>query len=215
MKQVKISPSILSADFAKLQKEIQDLEKAGADYLHIDVMDGHFVPNLTFGPKIVKDIRKCANLPLHVHLMIENPEEYVERFIDAGGDIITFHYEATYDLDNMIKKIKKYEKRVGLTLSPQTKGEILKNIIDKFDLILIMTVNPGFGGQEFMLSQLEKIKYVRKLIDTTGKRIELEVDGGINDKTAKLVRDAGADILVSGSYIFQGDKAERIKKLRD
>jgi ribulose-phosphate 3-epimerase len=214
MNNIKISPSILSADFSKLCNNIKALEKAGADYIHIDVMDGHFVPNITFGPKLVKDIRKCTNLPLDVHLMINNPEDYVERFANAGADIIGFHYEATENLMKLAEKIKACGKKVGITLSPQTDGEVLKNIIEKFDLVLIMTVNPGFGGQSFMHSQLDKIKYVRKLINKSGKNIDLEVDGGINLETAKLVRQAGANILVSGSYIFNGDLKDRIKDLR-
>jgi len=214
MQKIKISPSILSADFSKLREEIKALEKAGADYLHLDIMDGHFVPNITFGPKIVKDISKCTKLPLDVHLMIEKPEDYIERFINAGADIISFHYEATDVLDDVVEKIKEGGKKVGITLSPQTDGEVLKNIIYKFDLVLIMTVNPGFGGQTFMHSQLDKIKYVRKLIDKTKKEIELQVDGGINEETAKLVIKAGADVIVSGSYVFGGDMKERIKKLK-
>jgi len=146
--------------------------------------------------------------------MIEKPEDYIERFINAGADIIGFHYEATDVLDDVVEKIREGGKKVGITLSPQTDGEVLKNIIDKFDLVLIMTVNPGFGGQTFMHSQLDKIKYVRKLINKTKKEIELQVDGGINEETAKLVIEAGADVLVSGSYVFGGDMKERIKKLR-
>lgn len=210
---IKIAPSILSADFANLQQEIKAIEKAGADMIHIDVMDGHFVPNLTFGPPLIKSLRKHTNLPFDVHLMIEQPEMHIEAYIDAGADIITIHPETTRHLDRTISEIKYLGAKAGIALLPTTSINILDYIIDKIDLILVMTVNPGFGGQEFMHSQIDKILKLAEI--TKDKSIILAVDGGINDKTAKICKDAGADMLISGSYIFKGDYQKQIDSLRN
>ncbi len=210
-RKIKIAPSILSADFSILNKEIEKLDNA--DYIHIDIMDGHFVPNLTFGAKLVKDIRKWTNKVFDIHLMVENPDNYIEPMIDAGADIITVHYESCIHLERTIKKIKDFKIRVGVALVPTTSEDVLKYIIDYLDLILVMTVNPGFGGQKFISSQLEKIKNIKKLI--RNKNIDLEVDGGINKETSKLVKEAGANVLVAGSYIFGSDNyGDAINKLR-
>jgi ribulose-phosphate 3-epimerase len=199
---IKISPSILSADFANLGSEIKLLEQAGADYIHIDVMDGSFVPNLTIGNEVVRGLRKTTALPFDVHLMIDNPDKHIEAFANAGSDIITIHTEAVTHLDRSIELIKSFGKKVGVSLVPSTHEQELDYVLEKIDLILVMTVNPGFGGQKFLSSQLRKIENLRKKIDKLGKKIELEVDGGINDKTYRDVINAGADVLVSGSYIF-------------
>jgi ribulose-phosphate 3-epimerase len=197
---IKISPSILSADFANLEKEIKALEDAGADMIHIDVMDGHFVPNLTFGPSVIKAIRKHTKLPFDVHLMIESPEKYIQDYTQAGADIITIHPEATIHLDRTINEIKRCGAKAGISLLPTTSVGPLEYTID---LILVMTVNPGFGGQQFINNQLMKIEMIAGIIQDTD--IIIAVDGGINDKTAKLCIDAGADMLISGSFIFNGD----------
>lgn len=213
----KIAPSILSADFAKLGQEVKNITYAGADYIHIDVMDGHFVPNITIGPEVVKSIRKYSSLPFDVHLMIDNPDLYIKDFADAGADIITIHAEASTHLDRSLDLIRKYGKKAGVSIVPSSHEDILTYVLDKLDLILVMTVNPGFGGQKFLNSQLNKISSLRKIIDQKNLNIELEVDGGINSDTAKLAINSGADILVSGSYIFnQGEEnyARNIGKLR-
>lgn len=212
---LKISPSILSADFSRLGEEIKNIEKAGADYIHIDVIDGSFVPNLTIGNEVVKAIRKVSDLPFDVHLMINNPDNHVKNFAEAGSDIITIHAEASIHLDRSLALIKSFGKKAGVSLVPSTHEDVLDYVLDKLDLILVMTVNPGFGGQKFLSSQLKKIENIRKKIEKSGRKIELEVDGGINEETAKLVVAAGADVLVSGSYIF-GSKSysEAILKLR-
>jgi ribulose-phosphate 3-epimerase len=212
---LKISPSILSADFSKLGEEIKNIEKAGADYIHIDVMDGSFVPNLTIGNEVVKSIRKVSDLPYDVHLMINNPDNHIKNFAEAGSDIITIHAEASIHLDRSLDLIKSYGKKAGVSLVPSTHEDTLDYVLEKLDLILVMTVNPGFGGQKFLSSQLKKIENIRKKIERSGRKIELEVDGGINEETSKLVVSAGADVLVSGSYIF-GSKSysEAIFKLR-
>ncbi len=212
---IKISPSILSADFSKLGEEIKNIEQAGADYIHIDVMDGSFVPNITLGNEVVKSLRPVTNLPFDVHLMINNPDNHVKAFAEAGSDIITIHAEASIHLDRSLSLIKSYNKKAGVSLVPSTHEDTLDYVLDKLDLILVMTVNPGFGGQKFLDSQLCKIENIRKKIEKSGKKIELEVDGGVNHETAKLVTSAGADVLVSGSYIF-GSKSysEAILKLR-
>ena len=213
---IKISPSILSADFSKLGEEIHNVEKAGADYIHIDVMDGNFVPNITIGNEVVKSLRKTSALPFDVHLMINNPDAHVKAFAEAGSDIITIHAEASNHLDRSLALIKSFGKKAGVSIVPSTHEDVLDYVLEKLDLILVMTVNPGFGGQKFLDSQLKKIENIRKKISQSGRKIELEVDGGINHETAKLVISAGADLLVSGSYIF-GSKnySEAISKLRN
>lgn len=212
---IKISPSILSANFAKLGEEIQAIEKAGADYIHLDVMDGAFVPNITIGNEVVKSLKKIASKPFDVHLMINNPDNHVKAFAEAGSDIITIHAEAVTHLDRSIELIKSYGAKAGISLVPSTHEDVLDYVLEKIDLILVMTVNPGFGGQKFLSSQLRKIENLRKKIEKCGKKIELEVDGGINEQTAKTVVSAGADVLVSGSYIFgSANYADAIKKLR-
>jgi ribulose-phosphate 3-epimerase len=212
---IKIAPSILSADFAKLGEEIQNIEKAGADYIHIDVMDGSFVPNITIGNEVVKSLRQKTQLPFDVHLMINNPDNHIKAFAEAGADIITIHAEASIHLDRSLALIKSFNKKVGVSLVPSTHENSLDYILEKLDLILIMTVNPGFGGQKFLTSQLKKIENIRKKIEKSGKKIELEVDGGINDHTAKIAVEAGADVLVSGSYIFgSGNYHQAIQNLK-
>ena len=212
---IKIAPSILSADFAKLGEEIQNIEKAGADYIHIDVMDGSFVPNITIGNEVVKSLRQKTQLPFDVHLMINNPDNHIKAFAEAGADIITIHAEASIHLDRSLALIKSFNKKVGVSLVPSTHENSLDYILEKLDLILIMTVNPGFGGQKFLASQLKKIENIRNKIEKSGKKIELEVDGGINDQTARIAVEAGADVLVSGSYIFgSGNYHQAIQNLK-
>ena len=211
MSDIKISPSILSADFSKLGSEIQSLEKANADFIHIDVMDGHFVPNITIGPEVINKLRKYTSLPFDVHLMISPVHNFIKNFADAGADIITIHPEATNDLENSIKKIKSYNKKVGISLNPETSLDKLNNVLDKIDLVLIMSVNPGFGGQKFIENTLNKIKKLRLKIDQLKLKVEIEVDGGINFENSKSIIKAGADILVSGTTIFKSNEGN-IKK---
>ncbi len=199
---IKIAPSILSADFSRLGQEILAIENAAADYVHIDVMDGSFVPNITIGNEVVKSLRKVSSLPFDVHLMINNPDNHVEAFAKAGANIITIHAEASIHLDRSLALIKSLGVKAGVSIVPSTSEDVLDYILEKLDLILVMSVNPGFGGQKFLYSQLKKIENIRKKIDKLGKNIELEVDGGINQETAKLAVEAGANVLVSGSYIF-------------
>ncbi len=213
--QIKIAPSILSADFSKLGEELKSITQAGADYIHIDVMDGAFVPNITIGNEVVKSLRPHSSLPFDVHLMINNPDNHVKAFADAGADIITIHAEAVTHLDRSLALIKSLGKKAGASLVPSTSPDVLNYVMDKVDLILVMTVNPGFGGQKFLESQLEKIAIIRQKIKNSGRKIDLQVDGGINPETAKRVIAAGADVLVSGSYIFgSGDYKNSINNLR-
>ena len=212
---IKISPSILSADFSILGDEIKSLEQAGADLIHIDVMDGHFVPNITMGPPIIKMVRKCTKLPFDVHLMISPVEKFIKAFADAGSDIITIHPEATDNLKRAVGTIKSLGKKAGVSLNPKTPISALMDVINDIDLILIMSVNPGFAGQSFMGEVLPKVTELRKMINDKKLKIDIEIDGGINFETAPLAVKAGANILVSGTTIFSGSLKDNIQKLRN
>ena len=217
MNSIKISPSILSADFSKLGSEIQNLEKAGADLIHIDVMDGHFVPNITIGPEVISKLRKHTSLPFDVHLMISPVNNFISNFAEAGADIITIHPEATNDLINSIKKIKAHKKQAGISLNPETPVDKVLPVLDLIDLVLIMSVNPGFGGQKFIEKTLDKVKILRKEIDSKKLKTQIEIDGGINFENSKIARKAGVDILVSGTTVFKennGDLKKNINLLR-
>ena len=214
---VRIAPSILSADFARLGEEIAAIDAAGADWIHVDVMDGHFVPNLTIGPAVVKALRKTTAKPFDVHLMISPVDPFLDDFAEAGADTITVHQEAGPHLHRTIQRIRALGKRAGVSLNPATPAKMLDYVIDEIDLVLVMSVNPGFGGQAFIESQLRKIEAVRKMIDQSGRAIDLEVDGGIDRETAGRAIDAGADVLVAGTAVFRGGPesyADNIRMLR-
>ena len=217
MKKIQISPSILSADFSQLGKEIKRLEEAGADLIHVDVMDGHFVPNLTIGPPVIKALKKNCSIKFDVHLMISPVHKFIDAYSDAGADIITIHPEATDDLSASIKKIKDLGKKVGVSLNPETKVNVIKNYLEEIDLVLIMSVNPGFGGQKFMPKVLDKIKELKKMKNEKNIDFDIEIDGGINFENSKIAIEAGANILVSGTTIFKsnnGDIKKNIKLLK-
>jgi len=217
MKKIKISPSILSADFSQLGNEIKRLEDGGADLIHVDVMDGHFVPNLTIGPPVIKTLRKYTKIPFDVHLMISPVHKYIKDFANAGADIITIHPEATENLNDSINHIKKFKKKVGVSLNPDTEIKVINDYLDKIDLVLIMSVYPGFGGQKFMPEALDKIKELRNIQKNKNYKFDIEVDGGINFSNYKSVIDAGANILVSGTTIFkenQGNLGKNIEILK-
>ena len=207
-KMVKIAPSLLSANFANLEDEIKKIENGGADYVHLDVMDGIFVPNITFGPPVIKKLRAVTKLPFDVHLMIDRPERYIKDFVDAGADIITVHEEATIHLHRTIQEIKSYGKKAGVSLNPSTPLDNIEYILDDLDLILIMTVNPGFGGQSFIKSMEEKIKRLRNIINERNLNVILQVDGGVKLDNAKKILECGADLLVVGSDIFGANDVE-------
>ena len=214
---IKISPSILSADFSKLGDEIIALEKAGADYIHIDVMDGHFVPNITIGPEVIKRLRPITKLPFDVHLMISPVNNFIKDFADAGADIITFHPEATDNVSETISLIRKLGKKVGISLKPKSQISLIEDHLSKIDLILIMSVEPGFGGQKFMPEVLDKMRKLRSLIDEKKLNVDIEIDGGINFDNSKKAKDYGANILVSGSTVFKehdGNLKKNIQLLR-
>ncbi|GLY10532.1 ribulose-phosphate 3-epimerase [Pseudobacillus badius] len=210
---VKIAPSILSANFAKLGEEIKEVEAGGADWIHVDVMDGHFVPNITIGPLIVEAVRPVTTLPLDVHLMIENPDLYIEAFAKAGADYITVHAEACPHLHRTIQLIRSFGVKPGIVLNPATPASVLEYIIEDIDLVLLMTVNPGFGGQSFIHSVVPKIQEVKQMITEKGLDVLIEIDGGVNTETAKLCTDAGADVLVAGSAVY--NKADRKQAITD
>jgi|TARA_B110000495_G_scaffold177770_1_gene170045 ribulose-phosphate 3-epimerase len=210
---IKISPSILSADFSKLGEEIRALEKAGADYIHIDVMDGHFVPNITIGPEVIKRLRPITKLIFDVHLMIEPVDNFIKAFAEAGSDIITFHPEATKNLSETIKLVKSFGKKVGVSLKPESPISLITPHIDQIDLILIMSVNPGFGGQKFMPEVLNKMKTLKNIVNEKKLNIDIEIDGGINFNNSKEAKDNGANILVSGSTVFKENKGDLKKNI--
>lgn len=217
MRKIKIAPSILSADFAKAGEEIKNVSLAGADVLHVDVMDGSFVKNISFGPKFVKEIRPYSDKPFDCHLMIVNPWNYIRQFAEAGADLITVHYEACGDkLKETLKAIKALGVKCGAVINPDTEVKAIENVIDECDMLLLMSVYPGFGGQKFITDVIPKLEQARKLIEKTGKDIDLEIDGGINKENVRLVKDAGANVIVAGSTVFNAsDRAQIIKELRE
>ena len=217
MSSIKISPSILSADFSKLGNEIRDLEQAGADLIHIDVMDGHFVPNITIGPEVIYKLRKYTSLPFDVHLMISPVDNFIKNFAQSGADIITIHPETTYNLSDSIKKIKSFNKKAGVALNPETPVSKVLNVLNLIDLVLVMSVNPGFGGQKFIESSLDKVQQLRQEINNRKLKVQIEIDGGINFENVKAAKNAGANILVSGNTIFKennGNLKKNIQLLR-
>jgi len=211
MKKIQISPSILSADFSQLGNEIKRLEEGGADMIHVDVMDGHFVPNLTIGPPVIKALRKQCSIKFDVHLMISPVHKYIEAYADAGADIITIHPEATNNLDESISKIKSLNKKVGISLNPESKLDLITNYLEKIDLVLIMSVNPGFGGQKFMPEVLDKVKQLKDIKSKRNMNFDIEIDGGINFDNCQSAIEAGANILVSGTTVFKSNNGD-IKK---
>ena len=213
---IKLAPSILSADFARLLEDVKKVEEAGCEYLHIDVMDGHFVPNITLGPGIVKSLRKDVNMVFDTHLMIENPDNYIKDFVDAGSDLIVVHQEACRHLHRTIQNIKSYNVKAGVALNPATPIETIKHVLEDVDMVLIMTVNPGFGGQSFIESTIEKIQELKKIIDEKNLNVDIQVDGGIKPNNIDKVVKAGANIIVAGSAIFNSDDiAQTVKLMRD
>ena len=211
MKKIQISPSILSADFSQLGNEIKRLEEGGADMIHVDVMDGHFVPNLTIGPPVIKALRKQCSIKFDVHLMIAPVHKYIEAYADAGADIITIHPEATENLEESISKIKSLNKKVGISLNPESKIDLIADYLEKIDLVLIMSVNPGFGGQKFMPKVLDKVKQLKKILSEKNLNFDIEIDGGINFDNCQSAIEAGANILVSGTTVFKSNNGD-IKK---
>ena len=211
MKKIQISPSILSADFSQLGNEIKRLEEGGADMIHVDVMDGHFVPNLTIGPPVIKALRKQCSIKFDVHLMISPVHKYIEAYADAGADIITIHPEATENLEESISKIKSLNKKVGVSLNPESKLDLITNYLEKIDLVLIMSVNPGFGGQKFMSEVLDKVKQLKEIKSKKNMNFDIEIDGGINFDNCQSAIEAGANILVSGTTVFKSNNGD-IKK---
>ncbi|WEV60541.1 ribulose-phosphate 3-epimerase [Streptococcaceae bacterium ESL0729] len=211
---MKIAPSILSADFGNFERDVKILEEAGADYIHIDVMDGHFVDNLTFGAGVVKALRKSTRLVFDCHLMVENPDSYVEEFAEAGADILSVHVEATNHIHGTLQKIKKAGLKAGIVINPGTPVELINPVLSMVDQVLVMTVNPGFGGQKFIPECLTKVALLKKLRDEDGYSYDIQVDGGVDDKTIKLCQNAGANVFVAGSYVFNGEPSQRIGSLR-
>ena len=214
---IKVSPSILASDFSKLGEEVAALAKAGADYIHVDVMDGHFVPNISMGPSVVKSVRDRTSIPFDVHLMIDPIEPYIDEFVKAGADIISIHPEANDNIEKCIDKIKSHNIKAGLAINPDTKWEVVLPFLDKLDIIVVMSVHPGFGGQKFIPAALQKLKLLRKKIDDSHPHIELEIDGGVNFENIESILEAGADVIVAGTTTFTGGEKEyanNIAKLR-
>jgi ribulose-phosphate 3-epimerase len=214
--EIKVAPSILSADFSKLAEEIRSVEEVGADLIHVDVMDGHFVPNITLGPLVVEAVKPHAKLPLDVHLMIENPDLYIPNFVQAGADIISVHAEATRHLHRTLQLIRSHGVKASVALNPHTPLSMIEHVLTDLDMVLLMTVNPGFGGQKFIPNVLEKIRNLRRKLDAMGlQHVEIEVDGGINPETSSLVREAGANVLVAGNAVYNApDRGEAIRQIR-